>query len=76
MYTCTGFLLSEFIIGWMDDCVDQVRVTAMVKGITGVAVDEVPAHVLSYLEKLITDGNFFRTDFLYGFEKSLLEFDQ
>ena len=48
----------------------------MVKSITSVAVDDVPAHVKSYLEKLITDGNFFRSDFLYGFEKSLLEFDQ
>eukprot|EP00603_Paraphysomonas_imperforata_P011387 CAMPEP_0114453712 /NCGR_PEP_ID=MMETSP0104-20121206/2192_1 /TAXON_ID=37642 ORGANISM="Paraphysomonas imperforata, Strain PA2" /NCGR_SAMPLE_ID=MMETSP0104 /ASSEMBLY_ACC=CAM_ASM_000202 /LENGTH=849 /DNA_ID=CAMNT_0001626043 /DNA_START=129 /DNA_END=2678 /DNA_ORIENTATION=- len=54
----------------------KVRITAMVKGITSIGVKDVPPHIKSFLERLITDGNFFRTDFLYGFERALLEFDQ
>jgi hypothetical protein len=48
----------------------------MVKGITSIAVDDIPPHIKAYLEKLVTDGNFFRTDFLYPFERASLEFDQ
>ena len=54
----------------------QVRVTAMVKGITKIDIDDVPPHIKSFLEKLISDGNFFRSDFLYSFESSALEFDK
>jgi hypothetical protein len=54
----------------------QVRVTAMVKGITKIDTDSVPPHIKSFLEKLISDGNFFRSDFLYSFERKSLEFDQ
>jgi hypothetical protein len=53
----------------------QVRVTAMVKGITSIEINAVPPHIKSFLERLITDGNFFRTDFLFAFEKASLEFD-
>lgn len=48
----------------------------MVKGITKNDIDGVPSHIKSYLERLITDGNFFRSDFLYEFERKSLEFDQ
>ena len=53
----------------------QVRVTAMVNSVTKVDVNDVPQHIKSFLERLVSDGNFFRTDFLFGFEKSSLEFD-
>ena len=49
--------------------------TAMVNSVTKVDVNDVPQHIKSFLERLVSDGNFFRTDFLFGFEKSSLEFD-
>lgn len=48
----------------------------MVNAITKIEIDEVPSHIKSFLEKLVSDGNFFRSDFLYSFERSLLEFDK
>lgn len=54
----------------------KVRLNAIVKGITKIDVESIPPHIKSFFEKLVTDGNFFRTDFLYPFEEKAIEFDK